>query len=249
MGLSPYQKPSDIRRIKNGGGSGFVNSAMRQGTTQEPIARLAYEACYEPMRPAVFVKGAYGASLDGNNLDLSGIWEVKTPVDGANSERWILAADGQLTPYDMAQVQHQLMVTGALWCHFCVWDVETQDFVLVHVNPDPEYWFNIAVSWDAFWENLGLRTDRKWAVAVKDYKIAKMAYDDAAANYDLAKINLQELLVGDENEGGGVRVQRITVKGQTDWSKVKTHYCLDDEVLEQFKKPNSTQIRINEIKE
>lgn len=249
MGLSPYQKPSDIRRIKNGGGSGFVNSAMRQGTSQEPIARLAYEACYEPMRPAVFVKGAYGASLDGINMDLSGIWEVKTPVDGANSERWILAAEGQLTPYDMAQVQHQLMVTGALWCHFCVWDVETQDFVLVHVNPDPEYWFNIAVSWDAFWENLGLRTDRKWAVAVKDYKIAKMAYDDAAANYDLAKIGLQELLVGDENEGGGVRVQRITVKGQTDWSKVKTHYCLDDEVLEQFKKPNSTQIRINEIKE
>jgi hypothetical protein len=107
----------------------------------------------------------------------------------------------------------------------------------------------IEMEWDTFWGNLGLRTDRKWAVAVKDYKIAKMVYEDAVAAYDLAKIGLQELLVGDENEGGGVRVQRITVKGQTDWTKVKSHYCLDDEVLEQFKKPNSTQIRINEIKE
>ena len=249
MGVSPYQKPSDIRRIKNGGSSGFVNSAMRQGTQQEPIARAAYEQRYEPMRPAVFVNGAYGASLDGINMDLTGIWEVKTPADGSSSERWKAAEQGELLPYDMAQVQHQLMVTGASWCHFCVWDVEAQDFILVHVNPQPDYWLMIEMEWDTFWGNLGLRTDRKWAVAVKDYKIAKMVYEDAVAAYDLAKIGLQELLVGDENEGGGVRVQRITVKGQTDWAKVKSHYCLDDEVLEQFKKPNSTQIRINEIKE
>jgi len=249
MGLSPYQKPSDIRRIKNGGGSGFVNSAMRQGTAQEPIARAAYEQCYEPMRPAVFVNGAYGASLDGINMDLTGIWEVKTPVDGMNSERWELAEKGKLTPYDMAQVQHQLMVTGASWCHFCVWDVETQDFMLVHVNPDPNYWKMIEMEWDMFWDKLGLRTDRAWAKAVKEYKDAKAAVEDVTARYDLTKIALQELLVGNENEGSGVRVQRITVKGQTDWTKVKSHYCLDDEVLEQFKKPNSIQIRINEIKE
>ena len=249
MGLSPYQKPSDIRRIKNGGGSGFVNSAMRQGTAQEPIARAAYEQCYEPMRPAVFVNGVYGASLDGINMDLTGIWEVKTPVDGCNSERWSLAAEGQLTPYDMAQVQHQLMVTGASWCHFCVWCVETQDFILVHVNPEPDYWLMIEMEWDKFWDNLGLRGDREWLKAVKEYKESKAAVQLVTDRYDLAKIKLQELLLGDENEGGGIRVQRIKVSGQTDWSKVKSHYCLDDEVLQQFKKPDSVQIRINEIKE
>jgi putative phage-type endonuclease len=249
MGLSPYQKPSDIRRIKNGGGSGFVNSAMRQGTAQEPLARAAYEADYEPMRPAVFVDGAYGASLDGINMDLTGIWEVKTPVDGSSSERWALAVKGELTPYDMAQVQHQLMVTGALWCHFCVWDVETQTYMLVHVNPQPDYWLMIEMEWDTFWGNLGLRSDRAWAKAVKEYKEAKAAVEDVTVRYDLAKIALQELLVGEENEGGGVRVQRITVRGQTDWKKVKEHYCLEDQALEQFKKPDSVQIRINEIKE
>lgn len=249
MGLSPYQKPSDIRRIKNGGGSGFVNSAMRQGTQQEPIARVAYELDYEPMRPAVFVSGAYGASLDGINMDLSGIWEVKTPVDGCNSERWLLAVQGKLTPYDHAQVQHQLMVTGAAWCHFCVWDAVDQTYMLVHVNPEPDFWLGIEMEWDTFWQNLGLRTDRAWAKAVKEYKDAKADAEVVTQRLDLAKIALQELLVGEENEGGGVRVQRITVSGQVDWKQVKTHYCLSDETLQQYKKPDSVQIRINEIKE
>jgi hypothetical protein len=84
---------------------------------------------------------------------------------------------------------------------------------------------------------------------IKEYKEAKLKWEEATASYDLSKIALQELLIGNESEGNGVRVQRITVKGQTDWAKVKEHYCLDDEVLEQFKKPNSIQIRINEIKE
>lgn len=248
MGVSPYQKPSDIRRIKNGGGSGFVNSAMRQGTAQEPIARAAYEERYEPMRPAVFVQGAYGASLDGINMGLTGIWEVKTPVDGSSSERWKAAEKGELLPYDYAQVQHQLMVTGASWCHFCVWDVELQDFILVHVNPDPDYWLTIEMEWDAFWENLGLRTDRAWSKAVKEYKEAKAAVDAVTERFDLAKIALQELLVGEENEGGGVRVQRITVKGRTDWKRVEKE-LLQEADLSAYKTADTTQIRINEIKE
>ena len=248
MGLSPYQKPSDIRRIKNGGGGQFVNSAMMRGIEQEPIARAAYEARYEPMRPAVFVEGAYGASLDGINMDLTGVWECKVPVDGSSSERWIAAEKGELLPYDYAQVQHQLMVTKALWCHFCVWDAEWQEFILVHVNPDPEYWLSIEAEWDDFWQNLGLRTDKAWAKAVKEYKEAKAAVDEITQRYDLAKIALQELLVGEENEGGGVRVQRITVKGQTDWKRVQAEKLIGVD-LSEYKKPDSVQIRINEIKE
>jgi hypothetical protein len=120
--------------------------------------------------------------------------------------------------------------------------------MLVHVNPDPDYWLTIEMEWDSFWENLGLRTDRAWSKAVKEYKLAKAAWEQATASYDLAKIALQELLVGEENEGGGVRVQRITVKGQTDWKRVQAEK-LEGVDLSVFKKPDSTQVRINEIKE
>jgi len=249
MGLSPYQRPSDIRRIKQGGGSGFVNNAMRQGTQQEPLAREAYIRDYEPIRPAVFIEGKYGASLDGINMELDTIWEVKTPVDGSSSERWALAVKGELTTYDMAQVQHQLMVTGSKRCHFCVWDVETQTYMLVEVLPDPDFWLMLEVAWDEFWEDIALRTDREWVATANLYRQAKAELQLAQEKLDYAKIKFNELLRGDCNDGAGIRVQRITVTGQTDWKKVKEHYCLEDSALEQFKKPDSTQVRINEIKE
>ncbi len=248
MGISPYQRPSDIRRIKNGGGSGFVNNAMRQGTQQEPIARAAYIADHEPVRPAVYVDGEYGASLDGINLDQTLIWECKVPSDGKQSERWNLALTGDLTPYDFAQVQHQLMVTKAECCHFCVWDVESQSYTLVDVFPNPDYWAQIIAEWDAFWKTLGLRTDRAWAKAVKEYREAKIMLDIADERFGLAKQVLGELLVGESNEGSGVRVQKIHVAGRTDWKRVQAE-LLEGKDLNAYKSPDTTQIRINEIKE
>ena len=248
MGLSPYQKPSDIRRIKNGGAGSFVNNAMRQGARQEPIARQAYSDRCEPMRPAVFVCGSYGASLDGINFDQSVIWECKVPVDGVHSERWKLAEQGYLTDFDMAQVQHQLMVTGAKHCDYCVWSVDLQDFILVKVSPEPDFWLMIEMEWESFWATLGLRNDKAWEIAVHQYKLAKFAFDQASDQFGKAKLNLQELLNGESNEGYGVRVQRIKVKGRIDWDKVQeTHLTAID--LSEFKKPDSEQIRINEIKE
>jgi putative phage-type endonuclease len=248
MGLSPYQRQSDIRRIKNGGGSGFVNNAMRQGTQQEPIAREAYIRDFVDVRPAVYVNGDYGASLDGINIDQTLIWECKVPVDGCRSERWQLALEGKLTPYDYAQVQHQLMVTGAEMCHFFVWDAELQSYVITDVLPEPDYWLSIEMEWESFWKTLGLRTDRAWAKAVKEYKNAKEIVEISTRLYDEKKQTLMELLVGESNEGSGVRVQRITVAGRTDWKRVEKELLLGAD-LTQYKTSDSTQIRINEIKE
>jgi putative phage-type endonuclease len=248
MGLSPYQKASDIRRIKNGGAGSFVNNAMRQGTQQEPLARKAYSDRIEPMRPAVFVNGDYGASLDGINFDQTVIWECKVPVDGTSSERWKLAEQGYLTDSDMAQVQHQLMVTGALYCDFCVWSVDLQDFIMVKVLPAPDFWVDIDKSWKSFWATLGIRTDTAWMDAVVKYQFFKQSFDRVSKEFDQAKRELQELLNGESNEGNGIRVQRIKVKGRTDWDKVQEVH-LKDVDLSSFKKPDTEQIRINEIKE
>lgn len=248
LGVSPYQKASDIRRIKNGGGSGFVNAAMRKGTEQEPIAREAYCAKHDPMRPAVFVNGMYGASLDGINMDLSGLWECKTPKDGFASERAKLCLKGELTDYDYAQVQHQLMVTKAEWCDFCVWDYNEQDFIMTRVLPDEAMWERIHAEWELFWKDLGSRTDENWQKAVQKYHEAKIIADEAVKEFDLAKKSLLEQLVGDVNEGFGVRVQRIKISGSTDWKKVQEKYLVDMD-LSEFKKADTYQVRINEIKE
>ena len=248
LGVSPYQKASDIRRVKNGGGGGFVNAAMRKGTEQEPFARKAYNEKYDPMRPAVFVNGMYGASLDGINLEQDGLWECKTPKDGFASERAKLCLRNELTDYDYAQVQHQLMVTQAKWCDFCVWDWNEVDFIMTRVFPDLAMWERIHADWELFWKDLGSRTDEKWQSATHKYSIKKFALELAQKDFDSAKQELLEQLVGDVNEGFGVRVQRITISGSTDWKKVQERY-LNDMDLTEFKKPDTYQIRINEIKE
>ena len=154
LGVSPYQKALAIKKDKLGMGKVFVNDAMRNGLYQEQFARKAYEDMFEPMRPAVFQNGKYGASLDGINSDKDIIWEVKTPKDGKDSERWKLAEIQELTGYDYAQVQHQLMVTQAIECHFCVWDYIAKEFKLVIVNPELKYWKLIEKAWDKFYETL-----------------------------------------------------------------------------------------------
>lgn len=157
MGLSPYQKPNSIRKAKLNGTNVFVNDAMRQGIEQEPFARQAYEQKYELIRPAVFQDDDYAASLDGINMDNDLIWECKTPKNGFESERATLALKGEVTPYDFAQVQHQLMVTKASVCHFCVWDAVKQEFILVEIYPDKKYWLSIHKAWDDFWDTLILK--------------------------------------------------------------------------------------------
>lgn len=248
LGVSPYQKASDIRRIKNGGDKGFVNAAMRKGTEQEPFAREAYNKKHEPMRPAVFVNGMYGASLDGINLEQDGLWECKTPKDGFASERAKLCIRGELADYDFVQVQHQLMVTQANWCDFCVWDWNEADFIMTRVFPDAATWERIHAEWELFWKDLGTRTDAQWQSTVKTYLDLKVAADIAVKSLEEAKKQLQEQLVGDVNEGFGVRVQRIKISGSMDWKKVQEKYLVDTDLTE-FKKPDTYQVRINEIKE
>lgn len=154
MGLSPYQKESAVRAAKRGARN-FVNAAMRKGARAEPVARAAYASRYCSMRPAVFVSGDYGASLDGINDAGDLILEIKVPYQGRDSDRWKMAHAGRVPAHDYAQIQHQLMVTGAAAAHFWVWDDDTRDGVLVQVTPAPRFWDRIVEAWDEFWPTIG----------------------------------------------------------------------------------------------
>jgi putative phage-type endonuclease len=243
MGLSDYQSPADVRAAKLGK-SAFVNQAMRQGTEQEPIARAAYEAKFEPMRPAVYVDGDYGCSLDGINIDEDTILEVKTPYkDARNSARWKAAERGELTPADYAQVQHQIMVASVAGAHFWVWDAEGQEGILVSVEPNPDYWATIRAAWDAFWPTLAERNDEPWAEAARRYRVAKEAADLAAAELDDAKAAILKLTVGDFSQGGGVEVKKVSRIGAVDWTAVQRKHLPELDV-EPFRKKGTSYFEV-----
>lgn len=247
LDISPYQRRHDIRRVKAGGSGQFVNAAMRKGTELEPVVRALYSERFEPMRPAVFYNGDFAASLDGINVAQDGLFECKVPSTGWASDRGAAALKGDLLPHDYAQVQHQLMVTEAEWCDFCVYDEKERDFKLVRVTPDADYWQRIRAGWEGFWTEVEERTDDEWQMRVDAYLHAKRVAESAGTNLAVAEADLKKLLIGKSNEGCGVRVQRISVSGSTDWKAVQTA-LLKGVDLTPYKRKDGVQVRINELK-
>jgi len=114
LGLSPWVTPYQLWLLKTGRAEQAVNTAMHRGTALEPLARHAYEVeTGLVMQPLVLQDGLYSASLDGMTLAGDLIVEIKCPYKGAASALWQSVEGGEVPANYLAQVQHQLMVSGA----------------------------------------------------------------------------------------------------------------------------------------
>ena len=120
--------------------SGFVSPAMQRGIDAEPLARGRYEAeTGNLVRTTGFVIRddlAVGCSLDGDIRNFEGILEIKCPKSATHCG---YLKDRRLPPDYVAQVTHNLWVTGAKWCDFVSWDDRMPtglDFFMVRVMRD-----------------------------------------------------------------------------------------------------------------
>lgn len=99
----------------------FVNSAMRMGTEQEPLARAAYEAetgnVVLEAGFAVTLDGRFGCSVDGLVGD-DGIIEIKTLV--GSDMLFTAMVDGDCSTY-MAQMLGGMWILGRQWCDLILW--------------------------------------------------------------------------------------------------------------------------------
>ncbi len=69
------------------------------------------------MQPLVVQDGPYSASLDGMELAGERILEIKWPYKSQALALWHAVEAGAVPAYNAAQVQHQLMVSGAAEAH------------------------------------------------------------------------------------------------------------------------------------
>lgn len=101
----------------------FVNAAMQRGIDCEPIAFAAYEAATgEMVRRTGFICAddiMVGCSLDGDVSDFQGIIELKCPKSATHLSYF---KGGGIPSGHLAQVTHNLWVTGASWCDFASFD-------------------------------------------------------------------------------------------------------------------------------
>jgi putative phage-type endonuclease len=232
LGISPWVTPYQLWLLKTGRAEPTVNAAMRNGTALEPLARHAYEVeTGHVMQPLVMQDGLYSASLDGATLDGDLIVEIKCPYKGAASALWQSVEGGVVPAHYAAQVQHQLMVSGAGQAHLRAFDGERG---LLHViEPDTGAMDAIRQAWDLFQGYLDSdtppplvdadtvhREDAQWAQAAMAYTQAKQAAQVSDEALDRAKEVLVALARHPKETGAAVSVTRYWKAGSIDYKKV-----------------------------
>ncbi len=116
----------------------FQNAAMRTGTEQEPLARLAYERrtgnLVEEVGFFTTEDGLFGLSPDGL-IDDDGVLEIKTMV--SSDTLFTAVADGDLSAY-MDQCLGYLWLLGRQWVDLVLWapDLDLMVVHRIHRNED-----------------------------------------------------------------------------------------------------------------
>jgi exodeoxyribonuclease (lambda-induced) len=113
----------DTARERCGGKAAdvYVNSAMRFGSEQEPLARVAYEDAtgllVEEVGFAFTTDGKFGASPDGL-VDHDGMVEIKTMVSSDTLFKAVVA--GEHGEY-IDQINGSMWLLGRKWCDLILW--------------------------------------------------------------------------------------------------------------------------------
>lgn len=260
LGVSPWATPYQLWEQKTGRvkKEQTTNFAIERGNRLEPAARADYELRSNMSMPALLVEHKQypflRASMDGFNLDQMVGLEIKCP--GAADHA--LAKQGKVPEKYYAQVQHQILVTGANWIDYYSYDGERG--VSVRVYPDIEYCKKLLAAEIAFWDMVC--TDKEPALIDRDWhQIRSVDFKTAAArfrdlNEQAKKIDdeLEELkvrmksLVGDHarSTGYGIQIIKSSRKGNVDYSKIPELQGVD---LEQYRKPFSATVTLKVVKE
>jgi putative phage-type endonuclease len=254
LGISQWQTPYQLWLLKTGRAETEVTAPMRRGTALEPQARLAYEEKTGlVMQPLVLQDGRFSASLDGMTLAGDLVLEVKCPYRGQGSELWQTVESGEVPAHYVAQVQHQLLVSGAAVAHLWVFD-GTQG-LLHEIRPDPAMHDRIRAAWDAFSMFLDSdtpppladadsrqRDDEGWHLAAMAYQTAKAEGDQAAARVDATRAALVALARHPKESGAGVTVTRFWKAGAVDYKRVVELKGVD---LEKYRGKAREEVRIS----
>lgn len=117
----------------------YVNSAMRTGTEQEPLARQAYEVrSGNLVEPAGFITTddrLFGVSVDGL-VDANGMVEIKTMV--SSKTLFTAVIDGDHGDY-IDQINGSLWLLGRKWCDLILWAPDLPPpgrLTIVRINRD-----------------------------------------------------------------------------------------------------------------
>lgn len=254
LGLSPWMTPYQLWLVKTGRHQTVATAAMQRGTELEPLARRVYEEQTGlVMQPLVLEAEAYSASLDGMTLEGDLVLEIKCPMRGTRSELWQAVISGQVPEHYRVQIQHQLMVSGALTAHMWVFDGARG--LLHSIDRDEALMERIQAAWDGFQRYLDddtppalseadtvVRTDSAWAEAARAFAQIKGEADAVSSRLDAARASLVALAQHPKEQGFGVAVTRFWKQGAVDYKTIPSLKHLN---LNQYRGKAREEVRVS----
>lgn len=251
LGISPYKTRTQLMREKQGEPqkvTDFQRDIFAQGhAAEKAIMPYLEERLGQPLSPCVMeIADGISASLDGISFEGDVIIEHKLYRDSdASRKRFQMAQEGKLADHDMAQVQQQLMVSGAAVCWFVVSNGTAQNLALVVVKPDSDWFARIREGWAQFKAALDAAESDTFAVLAESYiRLDKeiKALQETQNAVRVGMIDIAERSHADALTGGGITLKRIESKGAVDYKAIPALANID---LEQYRKPASVSWRIN----
>lgn len=255
LGISPYKTREQLLREKQGvinKISDYQRELYAAGhAAEEAILPHLEDMAGQPITPCVYEgEDRIAASLDGVNFEGTLIIEHKLLRDSdASRRRFNMAARGELAEHDMAQVQQQLMVSGAEKCWFVVSDGTPDNMAIADVFPDADWFTRIKEGWAQLARDLEASADEVPQILAKEYRDLDAQIKALQSQQQAVKdqlIALAEEADSDSLAVGGITLKRIESKGAVDYKAIP---ALKDIDLDVYRKPASITWRININKE
>lgn len=252
LGISPYKSRDALLKEKASGEapatSDYLQLLFEEGHRAEAAIRPYLEGVVgEPLFTLV-AEGENGiaASFDGITFDGGTIIEHKLLRDSdASRLRYERAQHGEIAPHDMAQVQQQLLVSGATRCLFVVSDGTPGSCAIAEIQPDHGLFEAIKAGWKQFAIDLAAyreqeTDDPEWVGAAARYLDlgAQIKALEAAQKEERKKLEAFAKASGAAVvKGGGITASRLTRQGNVDYAAIPELAGVD---LEAYRKPATT---------
>lgn len=255
LDISPYKSRDALLHEKATGKSAPVSDWLQQlfaaGHAAEAAIMPELEARVgEPLYNLVGETDNHiAASFDGITYDQQTIVEHKLLRNSnASRKRFEMAARGEVAEHDMAQVQQQLLVSGAARCLFCVSDGTAERLAIAEIKPDPEWFVRLLAGWKQFTADLAAyapnREDTAFLEAAAAWRAIKAQQAEIEEAEKAARQRLEALGEASGQKtltGGGITLTRTERKGSVDYSKIPELQGID---LEPYRKAGSSYWKI-----
>jgi len=265
LGVNPWCTPLKLYLRKKGLIPDVeCNAAMERGKALEEPARQWFEKkTANIMFPVVRFHKEHDflmASLDGMTIEGDAIVEIKCPGEKTHA----LALQGEIPDYYMAQVQHQLLVTGLDMAYYCSFD--GTDGVIIEIKRDKVMIDKILELAIEFHKCLINNTPPP--SSSREYDEIVIDSDDERMVQDLLKTRSEIKILQDKEENlkkwviqkgsGGdfalcdgegktfVKAFQVSKEGTVDWKVLCKEKNISNEEIEKYRKPSTTYYKVSE---